>query len=302
MYSGGSDSQTVLDSFLQNNLRVDEIIVVHPSSLENTYTPDNTNYDPMNILSEWDFTMKPKLQWLAQHYPKIKITTYDWTKNLLDFVVYDGFILTRGHNLSPYSYVRNNYYLIDSVKSAVEKYDQPVILMGVDKPRICFHSNVYSLYFLDIITTNNGPQITSFMRKNKLAVEFFYWHPSSCKLLAKQAHQLVKFFEICPGGKTFITWPTLNPAYRSWYETSVRPIIYPDLDLNFFQAGKLNQTTIGYDKLLFKIGKEDSILGITKENFAYLKSVIDPKYFGSDLDGFPAFIGFVTKMHTIKFV
>jgi len=302
MYSGGSDSQTVLDSFLQNNLHVDEVVVIHPGSLENTYTPDNTNYDPMNVLSEWDFTMKPKLQLLAQHHPKIKITTYDWSKNLSDHVVEDGFILDRGHNLSPYTYLRNNYYLVDSIKSAVEKYSRAVILMGVDKPRICFHENAYNLYFLDLITTNNGPQITSTARKNKLAIEFFYWHPSSCKLLAKQAHQLVKFFELCPGFKTFVTWPTKNPAYRTWYENSVRAIIYPGLDLNFFQAAKLNQTTIGYDKLLFKIGEQNRILGITKENFAYLKSVIDPKYFGPDIDGFPAFTGFITKMHPIKFV
>ena len=302
MYSGGGDSQTVLDSFLQNNLHVDEIIVVHPSSLENTYTPDDTNYDPMNILSEWDFTMKPKLHWIAQHYPKIKITTHDWTNNILNQNIQDGFILDRGHNLAPYSNIRNDYYRIDSIKSAVEKHDRLVILMGVDKPRMCFQNNAYSLYFLDIITNNNGPLVSAISRKNKLDIEFFYWHPSSCKLLAKQAHQLVRFFEMYPGFKTFVTWPISRPAYRSWYETSIRPIIYPTLDLNFFQASKLNQTTIGYDKLLFKIGKQDRIEGITKENFAYLKSMIDPKYFGPDIDGFPAFVGFITKMHTIKFV
>jgi len=42
-------------------------------------------------------------------------------------------------------------------------------------------------------------------------------------------------------------------------------------------------------------------LSITKENFVYLKSVIDPKYFGPDINGFPAFTGFITKMHPIKF-
>jgi hypothetical protein len=302
MYSAGSDSQTILDSFLKNNLRVDEIVVIHPKNLENTYTPDQNNYDPLNLLSEWDFTMKPRLQWIVQHYPNIKITTYDWSKNILDHTVPDGFVLERGHNLAPYTDLRNDYYRIDSIKSAVEKYDQVGIIIGIDKPRVCFHENAYRLYFLDLVTNTNGPQFSSTLRKNQLDVEFFYWHPSSCKLLAKQAHQLVRFFEMFPGFRTFVTWPIKKPANRSWYETSIRAIIYPDLNLDFFQANKFSNTTLGYDQLMFKIGLRDRLLSITKENFEYLRSVIDPKYFSKDIDGFPAFVGFITKMHPIKFV
>jgi hypothetical protein len=302
MYSAGSDSQTVLDSFLKNNLRIDEIVVIHPKNLENTYTPDSNNYDPLNLLSEWDFTMKPRLQWIAQHYPKIKITTYDWSENILNHTIQDGFVLERGHNLAPYTDLRNDYYRIDSIKSAVEKHNQVGIIIGIDKPRVCFHENAYRLYFLDLVTNTNGPQFSSALRKNKLDVEFFYWHPSSCKLLAKQAHQLVRFFEMFPGFRTFVTWPIKNPANRTWYETSIRAIIYPDLDLDFFQANKFSNTTLGYDQLMFKIGLRDRLLSITKENFEYLRSVIDPKYFSKDIDGFPAFTGFVSKMRPIKFV
>lgn len=300
MYSAGGDSHTMLDAFLKNNLQVDEIIVIHPSSLEKTYTPDANNYDPLNLMSEWDFTMKPKLQWLAQHYPKIKITTYDWSKNILDHKIQDDFILDRSHNITPNSQVRNDFYQIDSVKSAVEKHNRVGILLGIDKPRVCFHDNAYRLYFLDIVTAGIGPQFSASLRKNKLHVEFFYWHPLSCKLLAKQAHQLVRFFEMFPGFKTFVTWPITNPANRNWYETSIRAIIYPDLDLNFFQANKFSNMTLGYDQLLFDIGQRDRLLNITKENFAYLKSVIDSKYF-NDIDGIPALVGFISKMRPIKF-
>jgi hypothetical protein len=138
------------------------------------------------------------------------------------------------------------------------------------------------------------------LRKKKLEIEFFYWHPLSCKLLAKQAHQLVKFFEMFPAFKTYITWPIKNPANRTWYENSIRAIVYPDLDLNFFQANKFSEMTVGWDQLLFKIGKRDRILDITKENFTYLKSVIDPKYF-NDINGTPALIGFISKMWPVKY-
>jgi hypothetical protein len=301
MYSGGSDSQTVLDAFLKSNLHIDEVIVSHPAKLENIYTPDASNYDPLNLLSEWDFTMKPKLQWLAQNHPKIKITMYDWSDSILDYKIQDGFVLDRNHNVSAYSEIRNNYYNIDSVKSALDKYNNVGIVLGIDKPRVCFHDNAYKLYFLDLITAVFGPQYSASLRKNKLHVEFFYWHPDSCKILAKQVHQLVKFFEMFTGFRNFVTWPIQNPAKRTWYETSIRAIIYPDLDLNFFQANKFSNMTIGYDELLFKIGQRDRIEGITKENFIYLKSVIDPKYFSSD-NGVPTLTGFISKMYPIKFV
>ena len=301
MYSGGSDSQTVLDAFLKSNLHIDEVIVSHPAKLENTYTPDASNYDPLNLLSEWDFTMRPKLDWLVTHYPKIKITMYDWSDSILDYKIQDGFVLDRNHNVSAYSEIRNNYYNIDSVKSALDKYNNVGIVLGIDKPRVCFHDNAYKLYFLDLITAVFGPQYSASLRKNKLHVEFFYWHPDSCKILAKQVHQLVKFFEMFTGFRNFVTWPIQNPAKRTWYETSIRAIIYPDLDLNFFQANKFSNMTIGYDELLFKIGQRDRIEGITKENFIYLKSVIDPKYFSSD-NGVPTLTGFISKMYPIKFV
>lgn len=300
MYSAGGDSHTMLEAFLNNNLRVDEIVVMHPSSLERTYTPNANNYDPLNMMSEWDFTMRPRLQWLAQHHPSIKLTTHDWSDGILEHKLEDGFVLDRSHNITPYSEVRNNFYEFESIKLALNKYNKVGIIMGVDKPRVCFHEGAYRLYFLDLVTAGLGPQFSARYRKNPLAVEFFYWHPSSCRLLAKQAHQLVKFFEMFPGFRTFVTWPIKNPANRSWYETSIRAIIYPDLDLDFFQANKFNNMTLGYDQLLFKIGQRDRIMGMTKENFSYLRSVIDAKYF-NEIDGIPALVGFVSKMWPIKF-
>jgi len=301
MYSGGSDCQTILNSFLKNNLRIDEVIIIHPKKLENTYIPDSNNYDPINLMSEWDFTMKPRLHWLAQNHPEIKITMYDWSDGILDYKIQDGFVLDRGHNITTYSEVRNNIYNVDSVKSAIDKYKNVGIILGVDKPRVCFHENAYRLYFLDIVIAATSPQFYPSVRTHKLHVEFFYWHPDSCKILAKQAHALIKFFEMFSSFRNFITWPVKNPVNRTWYETSVRPIIYPDLNLDFFQANKFSNMTLGYDQLLFKIGLQDRLLSITKENFTYLKSVINPKYFSSD-NGVPTLTGFISKMHPIKFV
>jgi hypothetical protein len=301
LYSGGSDSQTVLDSFLNQGLQVDEIITIYPESLSNLYTPNANNFDPLNILSEWDFVIKPKLQELAQKHPKIKITIYDWGKNVPDRVD-DDYVLKRGHNITPYYHSRCNFYDIPSVADTIEKIDKVGLILGVDKPRICFHENAYRLYFLDILLAQFGAQNDLEHRRNrKLNSELFYWSPDSCDMLAKQAHILVKFFELSPGFKTYIQWPNKNPAHRTWYESSVKSLIYPNYDLSLFQANKMTDMTLGYDRLLFMLGKEDEIRGLLRNSLDYLYDHIDEKFFNI-INGTKVFTGFINGMWPIKTV
>jgi hypothetical protein len=299
LYSAGADSQTMLDSFLDNGLHVDEILVLWPKSMEKLYTPDNTNFDPLNTLSEWDFTVKPKLDWLAKHHPKIKITVHDWAEDVLDYKVEDGYVMERGHNVTPFYLHRNSFYHIPSVQKVLEKYSNPGIILGIDKPRICWKDDEYRLYFLDIIPAGMGPQNDRRLRKSKLHLEFFYWSPDGCKILAKQAHALVKFFESVPSFKHYITWPITNSRNRTWYESTVKAVIYPRYDLGLFQANKFEEMSVGYDQFLFALGKKDQVMGITNENFSFLQRLIDPKFF-NEVHGKTVFTGFVAGMYPIK--
>ena len=58
-WSGGGDSTTVLDSFLLNNIHLDEIVILWPHSrLRGRYTA-STDTRPQNMASEWDFAIEP---------------------------------------------------------------------------------------------------------------------------------------------------------------------------------------------------------------------------------------------------
>jgi hypothetical protein len=77
-FSGGADSTVVLQSFVNNNIKLDEIVVGWPvSQTQGTYTPNNTDTQARNMLSEWDYSIKPKLDWIAKHHPEIRITVCD---------------------------------------------------------------------------------------------------------------------------------------------------------------------------------------------------------------------------------
>jgi diphthamide synthase (EF-2-diphthine--ammonia ligase) len=81
-YSGGSDSWTVLNTFLENNIKLDCVYVRWPFKAENSYTPNTVNQTAYNFMSEWDFVIKKDLEWLAQEHPEIRIETADWMEGV----------------------------------------------------------------------------------------------------------------------------------------------------------------------------------------------------------------------------
>jgi hypothetical protein len=83
-YSGGADSHNILMTYINNNIKLDEIIVRWPKPLTEgkLYTPNNVDNTTRNIWSEWDYAVKPTLDWLKQNHPEIKITIKDYIEDL----------------------------------------------------------------------------------------------------------------------------------------------------------------------------------------------------------------------------
>jgi len=79
MFSGGADSTNVLYSFLDNNIRVDEIVASIPTSGLRDFK-ESTNAESSNNASEWMLTTMPALQKVVTHYPDVKISINDFFK------------------------------------------------------------------------------------------------------------------------------------------------------------------------------------------------------------------------------
>lgn len=298
MYSGGSDSQTIFDVCMENQIKLDEIVVVWAPSLNNTYTPDASDTSWDNRQSEWDFTIKPRLDYIAAHYPHIKITVHDWAQAAKQLKLDDDFILDRNHNVTPYAQARWDLTLIPSLAKQLERNHRVGIVYGTDKPRVCIHEGAYRLYFLDILTSN-APSFSASFLKNSVGIELFYWSPDSHRIIAKQAHLLVRFFENNPHLQQYIHWPLSNPVHRQFYDAVTMSIIYPSMNLRFFQTEKFGSLTFGMDTLLFKIGQEKQLKGLQRDNFSYLQKIIAPKYF-KQIDGNTTLIGLISGMYTIQ--
>ena len=87
-FSGGADSTNVLDTFLDNNIAIDEIVCYYTvevvDKLMPTFNPLNKSRDKM--IFEYNMACAPKLQEVVKNHPNIKITILDYTRDAIDLV------------------------------------------------------------------------------------------------------------------------------------------------------------------------------------------------------------------------
>lgn len=161
-FSGGSDSTTVLESFIHNNIKLDEVYVKWPTKLLNSsvYTPNVLDFSPTNMLSEWDFSIKPKLDWLRSVYPEIKIVVEDWTDDLYAFQtkqINEDLFLKHNQNFGLVNFIFSEMLS----KSSMEKQESGLKvghIYGAEKPLLMFQNNSFYTFYNDASTNAVGFQ------------------------------------------------------------------------------------------------------------------------------------------------
>lgn len=174
-FSGGADSYNVLRSFIDNNIKLDEVCVkwcnVTLESNTTVYVPntiDNTSY---NYLSEWDLAIAPVLKEISISNPEIKIEIVDWFKNRFDIGSADIFrLVNHWHDVE----VPSLAVWSPNEQKLVEKGKKVASLYGIDKPNIFFDTKGNaSMFFIDGATTMGTPNPC-----NIYGTEYFYFAPS----------------------------------------------------------------------------------------------------------------------------
>lgn len=292
-YSGGSDSENVFNTFVKNNLRIDEIYTSFPMEMAEKKGADQWDYSSANQLSEWELTVKPKLKWIRQNYPEIKITCYDWAQGYEQYKIDDDFVLVRDNNIAYFTDQRWSLEKVPSIDKKLNQIKNSILLTGTCKPRLCLQDNTYKLYFIDQI--KHGPTY----ELNLDRTVWFYWHPHSAKIISKQSHEIIKFFEKNPVFKQYIQWPQ-TPRARDFYESAIRAIIYPDQNLNYFQGSKWPNFNFAWDTVLMTVDPtmDDKLRFHLRESMQGLHKIIDDKYFQKNRNG-EQITGFITGMYPV---
>src|ERR1035437_309008 len=93
-FSGGSDSTQILDTFLNNNIKIDEIVLYNAVELVDKLRPYFNGVDPapQNVIFEYSEVVLPRIKKIAQTHPNIKITSIDYTRDVLHRIMKGDFI------------------------------------------------------------------------------------------------------------------------------------------------------------------------------------------------------------------
>ena len=284
--SGGSDSATVAYSFLLNDIHLDEVVFRYPKQGEKGVSGDATNTRCENTLSEWEFAARPLLNWIATNYPKTKITVHDYSENMIaeSDTKDESWIFRTRHYLQPGHIHKFDDSNLKEHLNTVDKTNKMCLLYGVDKPKVVIKDNKFFLYFMDGLAsyTNEIAAINT-----GVVNEFFFWSPDCPELIAKQAHEVKRWFDMPQNSQMrgVLQWPNGNFAMRTLYEQLVKRIVYPDYDFHTFQTVKpTNNIYNEMDYWFHKNFKETKLYSSWESGINYLLDNVNALYFGVILD------------------
>jgi len=253
LFSGGSDSTQVLESFLKNNIFIDEIQTVHHEKLISKV--DNKtliNDKEVSQLLEYKLAVKPVLDRVRSISPNTKITALDasefsyenHTKTYEVILGSDDLPSPIVHRLSAgIPHVFHIYLNEHNMRNQTKP--KTCVVRGFEKPILFFIKDNLAFSFTDIMMYSRNETYT-----HQFAVEDFFWSVDAPLIPLKQAH-LVKtklennkrFYERFYQSKQIIDKYD-GSGYTSAHmiERELSGIIYPDWNSSTFAAPKTIST------------------------------------------------------------
>jgi hypothetical protein len=231
-YSGGPDSHNVLMTFLNNNIKLDEIYVKYSHSVDaKIYTPNNVNKGAENIHSEWDYVIKPVLDNIKISHPQIKIVIDDVFDNPLN--ISDETLLNApSHFLGSFELMRQCSYS-KSVNEQQDKGKRVADIYGIDKPLILYKDKSLFIFFAD-----NTVGVAGNRNSN---IELFYWTPDLPNIVFEQAYRHYLYFKKNPDMISLIDVKTIKKNDHQRQEKMRKlaiDLIYTTWDYSKFQVEK----------------------------------------------------------------
>jgi len=184
MYSSGADSQNILDTFVDNDIALDEIC----SFVNWEATGNRYNYLNFEI---YQYAIDRAQRAQSQQHG-IRHRVLDLSQYMLDSFQTDGvkhdWIYTINNFFSPNTVARLDLALkVPEWADLINQGKRVCILWGPCKPRIYHERGRFLMKFLDIIDTCISDTTGAYND------EFFYWQPDVPEIIIKQCHVVRRY-------------------------------------------------------------------------------------------------------------
>lgn len=226
LYSGGSDSDNILNHWLQSDCKLDEIASIW--SVEGS--KDKNHFQEAEI----DRVVFPKIQQLKDAGIEFNFRLIDRTKIVLEYLhrFKGDWLYNQNYFITPNA-ASNSIFreMIPEWKNIIASGKKLCLVWGAEKPVLTRtgYDHKYYTRFSDIIDGQVQPYV-----QNKYYDgwydELFYWAPEMPEIVSKQCHILK---DIC--ARTNSNSASNNMA---------RIYLYPYWNIKTFTAGKTNLTRL----------------------------------------------------------
>lgn len=239
-YSGGIDSNTVLNAFVKNNIPIDEIYLFGAFEFEQKkFQEIGWDTSPGYYTREVSQSL-PLLKKLTENQ-KVKITVYDWGKDIIEAANDLDWIWRAGTRFDPTCMVRSRFHkIIRKHNEMVHRGKRVGFIYGVDKPRLLRDDTGIYFSFLDIIMTLGAMPTNDILGEYWENDEYFYWTPNFPEIAIKQSHVLVNWLKA--QNKLDLIRNMKNPAqfHDDAYYYEVNRAVYQNMgwDFNTWQVKK----------------------------------------------------------------
>jgi hypothetical protein len=191
-FSGGADSYNVLRSFLDNGIKLDEVCVKWCNDTltanQKVYNPNQIEQSATNYLSEWDYAIKPVLDWLSTTHPTVKIEIVDWFRDRDYKSIEKAFsIVNHWHDVEVNSLAVWSPSELELCENGVSVGS----IYGVDKPAIFNTDDQWFMYFPD-----GGAAMGTPNPVNVQGTEYFYWAHEMPILTFEMAYQVIEKMKV----------------------------------------------------------------------------------------------------------
>ena len=187
MYSGGADSNNVLDTFERNNIPIDEIRVGYAGEVSDS---NSLQLEPNR---EIYYAAIPRAQELQKKWPNLKITVVDMRPIMIEHVTKHADTLHFANNMGWNPWMRVRFGISMNGKQdwmpKISKDNQIAIVWGKDKTKVFKVDQRYAIRFVDVNLNGNVEVLPDNCKH-----EYFYWGADAVNILIKQGHVLKKFF------------------------------------------------------------------------------------------------------------
>lgn len=259
-FSGGADSSNILNTFINNNIKLDEVA----SQVNYEATHDKTNF----LNGEIYHVAKPKVETARLKQPWLKHTIIDLAKQTLDHFTaketkFDWIYHMNGY-LNPNNAAKQDIKLREPHwRDMINAGKRVGFIHGIDKPRVQEVKGRYYFTFTDMVDTAVSGN-TQMLNRPWEFDEMFYWSPDALLIPVKQSHIIKRYMQLATPTSPYITTDEKNIVGRKigkqYYYLNVDGIsqlIYPGWYPVPFQAKAPSLFFTPRDEWFFKLPDTD---------------------------------------------